>query len=107
MYPGLGFTLPGWLTPPKWLRDLGAEMISQTHVTIPGPGGVPIVIDLGDPSAVQQVRDLLLGARVSIGQPSSPADRLARGVAQAPWGMIALATAAVVGATLLLRGGKR
>jgi hypothetical protein len=69
----LGFSIE----PPRWLRDLGAQILSETHVQIPGPGGIPIIIDLSNPAQLDQVKRMLLGTRVTVGQPKGPIDRLA------------------------------
>lgn len=99
---GLGLSLK----PPQWLRDLGARVISQTHVSVPTPAG-SVVVDLGDPTQLAQIRQAITGAQVQVGpRAPSPLEQLNAGVGTAVpggWGTIAVAA----GALLLLMARRR
>lgn len=103
-YGNLGLSLK----PPKWLRDLGARVLSETTVSVPTPTGIPVTVDLGNPAELAAIRNALLGARVHVGRSSQPtfterAEEVASGI---PWGAVAIGA----GALLLLfkmRRGRR
>jgi hypothetical protein len=62
----LGFSLK----PPKWLRNLGAKLISQTHVAVPTPAG-PKTFDLSNPDHLAELKSLVTGTHVTLG-PTPP-----------------------------------
>ncbi len=100
---GLGFSLK----PPKWVRDLGAQVLSATKISVPTPAGIPVVIDLSKPGELERLRSTITGTRISVGQAAPSAfDRLTAGIGDAPsWGTLAIVGAA--GAALWFILGRR
>lgn len=69
-YPGGLGALPGWLS------AIGNKVVRGTTVTIPGPGGTPIVFDLGDPQGMARARAALSGARIQTSLSNRPPSML-------------------------------
>lgn len=97
---GLGFSLK----PPKWLRDLGAQVLSSTRVVVPTPLG-PITVDPTNPAELERLRSMLSQTRVTLGpQEPTPLDRAASMFQAVPGGAVTLLG---VGAALLFLLSRR
>ena len=94
------------LKPPKWLRDLGAKVISGTRVTVQTPLG-PFTFDPSNPAEVARLRGMLSQTQVTLGPTTpTPLDRAGALVDAVPGGIgtIALAGGAALALLLLSRG---
>jgi hypothetical protein len=89
---------------PSWLTNLGATLLSATHVSIPTPTGIPIVVNLGDAAQLEALKRSLLGTRIQVGATRpSPLDQARTAVEKdlpGGWWTIGLGAAALAGGFL-------
>jgi len=103
---GLGaITLPKFLTPPRWLRNIVGAVVKGQQVTVPTPAG-PQTFDLGNADSVRALQQMISGAKL---QPkpvptTGPAEQIISAVEKVPGGWLTIGLG--FGVLIALIGGR-